>query len=142
MVSWQRLSACFQENMMRLNLKMLGALVAGIAIGAGTIDTLRAQSKAPIYVVTDFADVMDPTAFAAASKGVPSALQAAGAKLLVRTDGAVALDGTAPKRFAIFQFESVEKAKAWYASDAMKETQDARAKLTKSRTFLVEGVAN
>jgi uncharacterized protein (DUF1330 family) len=128
--------------MMRNKLKTLGTLVAGIAIGAGAIDTLRAQTKAPVYVVTDFTEVMDPTAFAAASKGVPAALQAAGAKLLVRTDGAVALDGTAPKRFAIFQFESAEKAKAWYAGDAMKETQDARAKLTKSRTFLVEGMPN
>jgi uncharacterized protein (DUF1330 family) len=127
---------------MHLIFKTLGVLAAGIAIGAGAVGTLSAQGKGPIYVVTDFAEVMDPTAFAAASKGVPAALQAAGAKLLVRTDGAVALDGTAPKRFAIFQFESVEKAKAWYSGDAMKDTQEARAKLTKSRTFIVEGVAN
>jgi uncharacterized protein (DUF1330 family) len=49
---------------------------------------------------------------------------------------------TAPKRFVIIGFESVDKAKAWDASPAQKEVNDIRMKNTKSRSFIaaVEGM--
>jgi uncharacterized protein (DUF1330 family) len=118
------------------------SVLAGVAVGATAVGTLRAQGKGPVYVVTDFSEVTDAAGFAAASKGVPAAIAAGGGKVLARTDSVTALDGAGSKRIAIFAFDSVEKAKAWYASDAMKEAQAGRAKFTKSRTLVFEGLPN
>ena len=64
-------------------------------------------------------------------------------KLVARSDAVTALDtSTPPKRLAIFSFESADKARAWLRSDAMKESEAARAKLTKSGVYMVEGMAN
>jgi uncharacterized protein (DUF1330 family) len=127
---------------MRTLLKTAVVLSVGAIIGATAGNQLHAQDKGPGYVITDFTEITDPAAFAAGIGGVPAAIAAQGGKILVRTDAAVALDGTPPKRFAIFAFDSVEKAKAWVASDAMKVGQDARLKNTTSRSFIVEGLPN
>ena len=121
---------------------LAGAVLAGIAIGATAVGGLKAQGKGPVYVITDFSEITDAAAFAAGSKGVAASIAAGGGKRLVRTESPVALDGTVPKIFSISQFESVEKAKAWYASDAMKDAHASRSKNTKSRSFIVEGMPN
>ena len=118
------------------------SVLAGVAIGATAVGSLKAQGKGPVYVVTDFAEVTDAAGFAEAAKGVPAALAAGGGKVLARTDTVTALDGSPSKRIAIFAFDSVEKAKAWYSSDAMKDAQAGRAKFTKSRTLVFEGLPN
>ena len=126
---------------MTSRLTIAAAVLAGAAIGATAVGGLKAQGKPPVYVVAVFSEMNDLAAFAAASKGVPGAIQAAGGKLLARSDSVAALDGaTPPKRIAIFQFESSDKAKEWIKSDGMKETEAARAKHTKSGVFLIDGM--
>jgi uncharacterized protein (DUF1330 family) len=64
------------------------------------------------------------------------------AHYVVRTDKITAFDGTAPKRFVVIGFDSVEKAEAWNNSAAQAAINALRAKTTKSRSFVVESLAN
>jgi len=51
---------------------------------------------------------------------------------VIRTDRATPLDGSPSKRFVL----------AWYDTPDVKEINAVRAKTTKSRAFIVEGLAN
>ena len=68
----------------------------------------------------------------------PTAMQ--GGRYLTRTDKITALDGTPPKRMIIIAFDSPEKAQAWNNSADQKKVNEVRAKSTKSRSFIVEGM--
>ena len=57
----------------------------------------------------------------------------------MRTEKITALDGTPPQRFILIAFDSVDTAKAWRASPAMKEIWAIEEKTSKSRIFFVEG---
>ena len=119
------------------------ALVIAIGLGLGAIASrgLAAQNKRTVYVVTDVNEITDADGFKALVKMGPSSIvevKYADGRYLARTENIIALDGTAPKAFAIIAFDSVEKAKAY--SDNMKETTAMRIKATKSRSFIVEGL--
>jgi uncharacterized protein (DUF1330 family) len=103
---------------------------------------LHAQIKTPAYVVIDISETMDADAYIkAVSAAEPNATQSAGGRFIVRTNTAAALDGAPPNRFIIIAFHDAEKAKAWYGSPAIKEVNATSLKVTKSRAFLVEGLA-
>ena len=120
------------------------SMLAGVALGAIVVQGLHAQAKPPVYYVGDISDVTDPEGYKAV--GGRSAASAAallkdfGGHYISRTDSITALDGTAPKRFIIIRFDSVEKAKGWYNSAEMKKVNEIRMKTTKSRSFIVEGM--
>jgi len=63
-----------------------------------------------------------------------------GGHYIARTDKITALDGTAPERFIVYAFDSVEKAQAFNNSSYMKEVNTIRGKTTQARSFIVEGV--
>ena len=118
----------------------LGLLIAGIAIGAVTAGGLRAQDKEPgAYVIIDIAQITDRDSFM--RQLLPKAEPAVadyGGKFLARTEAITRLDGARPLRYVLIAFDSVDKAKSWYASPAWKEVDDMRKELTKSRIFVVE----
>jgi uncharacterized protein (DUF1330 family) len=123
------------------NYKLAISLVAGVAVGAAVIQGLHAQGAPPAYVVVDISDFTDPEGFKAIPpKSSPETLTPFGGKYVIRTEKITALDGTAPKRFVVIAFDSVEKAKAWKASASTKEVDVIRDKTTKSSQFLVEGM--
>jgi len=49
------------------------------------------------------------------------------------------LDGTPPKRLVVLAFDSMDKAKAWHASEGMKQVDDIRMSSTNSRQFIADG---
>jgi uncharacterized protein (DUF1330 family) len=119
------------------------ALVVAIGLGLGAIASrgLAAQGKRTVYVVIDVNEITDADGFKALVKMGPSSIvevKDEDGRYLARTENITALDGTAPKAFAIIAFDSVEKAKAYY--DNMKQTTAMRIKATKSRSFIVEGL--
>lgn len=116
------------------------AIMSGAAIGAGAINGLHAQSKPHIYVVVEVDEVTNPDANTQLlHKGqARDAAAAFGGSFVVRTENITPLDGHAPKRFLLIAFDSVEKAKAWDASPAMKDVNEARIQFTKSRSFIVD----
>jgi uncharacterized protein (DUF1330 family) len=118
------------------------ALLSALGVGVASLGRLHAQARTPAFVVIDISETMDADAYIkAVSAAEPNATQSAGGRFIVRTNSAVALDGPPPNRFIIVAFDDAEKAKAWYGSPAIKEVNATRLKLTKSRAFVVEGLA-
>jgi uncharacterized protein (DUF1330 family) len=116
-------------------------LLAGIGIGAATVQGLHAQAKPSAYVITEV-EIINPEAFKEFAPKVAEANRAAGGKYLARGEKIVALDGQPPKRVTLTVFESVEKAQAARTSAAWKELTPLREKATKTRSYIVEGLTN
>ena len=117
------------------------SVVAGIAIGVAASQTLRAQAKPPGFIVAEI-DVSNVEGYT--KEFLPKAgpaLDAAGAKFLVRGGKNETIDGAPPsKRVIISQFESLEKAVAAYNSPAYTEARKIGNQYAKFRIFAVEGV--
>ena len=117
------------------------ALLAGAAIGAVAVQGLHAQTKAPIYVVTE-TDITDLDAYQKEYVPVVQAtIKAAGGRLIAAGQNIVALEGPPPgTRVAINQFDSLEAVKAWRASADYKAARKIGDKYAKFRTFAIEGL--
>ena len=119
------------------------AMLAGTAIGAGAINGLNAQGKAPgAYAVIEISEVTNADEYKKMGAIGGPAATAGGGHFVVRTDKVTATDGDPPKRVVIIGFDSMDKLKAWNASAAQKEVDALRLKTTKSRQFFVEGFSN
>jgi uncharacterized protein (DUF1330 family) len=127
---------------MKSHYKITMTLIAGAAIGAAAVQGLHAQANPPAYVVVAIRSITDPASYKTVIEKAPAIIEAAGGEFVVRTDKITSLDGTPPKRFVMFSFDSVEQAQAWYNSAANKELNAIRAKSSDSLAFIVEGVAN
>jgi len=118
------------------------AVLAGIAIGATSVGTLNAQSKAKGYAVVEI-DVTNEEPYL--KEYAPTAgkvLTDAGGKYLARGGKAVGIDGDPPKkRVVILEFENVEKAQAAFTSSPYREGRKTGDKYAKFRVYAVEGVS-
>ena len=117
------------------------ALLAGAAIGVVAVQGLHAQTKAPVYVVTE-TDITDLDAYQKEYVPVVQAtIKAAGGRLIAAGQNIVALEGPPPgTRVAINQFDSLEAVKAWRASADYKAARKIGDKYAKFRTFAIEGL--
>ena len=121
--------------------KMVLALVAGAALGAAAVQGLHAQAKPKAYLVTE-TEVLDRAALDTYLPQVRQAAKPAGGNIdfIPPGENIVALVGTAPKRIGISEWESMEKAQAWFKSperQALAAQRDKAQKVT--RQFIVEG---
>ena len=117
------------------------AVLAGIGIGAVAVQTLHAQAKPKAYTVSEL-EMLDAAANAAFVPLVQAAQKAAGGRAF-RTGGGkiVAMEGAAPKRVAITEWDSLEQAEAFYKSTAWKDLTPQREKAVKAiRRYAVETV--
>jgi uncharacterized protein (DUF1330 family) len=115
------------------------SMLAGIALGAAAIQGLHAQAKPKAYSVSEL-ETLDATANAAFVSRVQAAQQTAGGRNL-RTGGGkvVALEGTAPKRVAITEWDSLAQAQAFYKSKAWNDLAPERDKALRTiRRYVVE----
>ncbi|MGB6349530.1 MAG: DUF1330 domain-containing protein [Pseudolabrys sp.] len=128
---------------MKTKYKLAIAFVVGSTIAAPAIQDLHAQAKPHAYVVIPIRSIKDAAAFKAGvvDKTMPAEVAKAGGHYVVRTQKVMGLDGKAPERFVIIEFDSIEKAQAWYNSPAQKDINAARDKSTDSLAFIVEGAA-
>jgi uncharacterized protein (DUF1330 family) len=124
---------------MNTTYKVALGVLAGAALGAAAVQGLHAQAKPKAYIVTE-SEVHDTAALAAYSPQAQSAVKAAGGLPgLVASGKIIALVGDPPKRFGVSEWESVEKAQAWYNSAERKALTPAREKAFKvTRQFIVE----
>ena len=129
---------------MRINYRLASMLVTSVALGAAAVTGLRAQIKTPVYVVIDIGETLDAAAFAkAASVASPQELISVGGRYLVRSTTPAVLDGSAPpSRFVLHSFDSDAQPKAWWNLPSTRQVTSVRLKVTKSRSFEVEGLAN
>jgi uncharacterized protein (DUF1330 family) len=125
---------------MRANYKLALTLLAGAILGAATIHEINAQGKPLAYVVVDIADMTDAQLYRTLIPKALDAISAFKGRYVIRTEKITSLDGTAPKRFVVIAFDSVETAKAWSNSAPQKEIDSIRTQSSKSRSFIVEGM--
>jgi uncharacterized protein (DUF1330 family) len=121
--------------------KIAIALVAGVAIGAIAVQGLHAQAKPKAYVISEL-EPLDAAVIAGYVPKVLAAQKAAGARPLGTAGGKiVALEGTAPKRVAVTEFDNLEKAEAFYKSQAWTDLAAERNKAVKTiKRYAVEVV--
>ena len=117
------------------------ALLAGAAIGAVAVQGLHAESKAPVYVVTE-TDISDLDAFQKEYLPVVQpTIRAAGGRRVAAGQNIVVLEGPSPgTRVAINEFDSLEAVQAWRASADYKAARKIGDKYAKFRAFAVEGI--
>lgn len=129
---------------MNVMYRATGVLAVAAALGVVVVGALHAQTKPHVYAVIDISETMDVDAYIkAVSAAEPRATESMGGRFVIRTNKPIPLDGGAPpNRFVVISFDSEEQAKAWYSSQAIKDVNTVRMKATKSRAFLVEGLAN
>jgi uncharacterized protein (DUF1330 family) len=111
-----------------------GMLLIGLAVAA------QAQGKPPGYVVAEL-DITDPAVFANeyASK-LQATLDPFGGRTIVRGKP-IAVEGEPPKTFVVIEFESADKARAWFDSPAYIALKPARERSAKTKAYIVEGVS-
>jgi uncharacterized protein (DUF1330 family) len=119
-------------------------MLCAVALGTTIVTGVKVQKKPPVYVVIDISETMNADAYIKAVKAAePKATQAAEGRFVIRTNKTISLDGpAAPDRFVVIAFDSEEQAKAWHNSQAIKEVNAVRMKTTKSRSFIVDGLAD
>jgi len=120
------------------------AAVAGIAVGAGAVTALKAQSTPKGYVVTELDVTGNMETF---QKDYGAHVQATvdpfGGRYLVRGGRSVGIEGEPPRsRVVISVFDSFEKARAWRDSPEYKKIYPVREREAKSRMYVVEGLPN
>jgi len=118
-------------------------MLTGFALGAVAVQGLHAQSKAPVYQVTEI-DVLNQADYVKDfAPRAQAAIKAAGGRFLAAGGKVTPLEGEPPKaRVVVIAWDSAEQAQAYRNSASFKELMPIRDKLAKFRAFLVEGLAN
>ena len=133
---------------MKTNYKLAVALVTGAAIGGAVTQSLHAQAKPPIYLVTEIT-VTDPDAYR--KEFVPKAqanIKAANVReiALGGFGGAgpqvTAVEGEPPKRAVIQVFDSLEKMKAFREGADYTAAKKIGDKYATYRSYAVDGVTH
>jgi uncharacterized protein (DUF1330 family) len=128
---------------MKANLKLGLAVLAGILIGVASARAIHAQQvkTGPGYVIAEV-EVTDLPTLQKYGAKAPQIVASYGGHYVVRGGKVQGLEGEAPKGYVVvIGFDSVEKAREWYDSPEYKAIRPFRQSATKSRLFLVEGVA-
>jgi uncharacterized protein (DUF1330 family) len=92
------------------------------------------------YLIVNI-DVHDPVKYEEYKRLVAPTLAAYGARYLARGGAAETLEGDwQVKRVVVLEFESVERAKAWWSSIEYSEAKALRQKITDTQMIVVEGL--
>jgi uncharacterized protein (DUF1330 family) len=117
------------------------AMTASFVLGGLAVQGLHAQAKPPGYYVAEIT-VKDQDAYM--KEFVPPAtksLQERGGKFVIRGGKTMSMQGAPPApRVVVLQFDSMDKAEAWWNSSAQKAAQAIGDKYATFRAYIVEGV--
>jgi len=94
---------------------------------------------APIYVIVDIDEVTQADDLENMLQKIQGILTPFNGRVIVDSPSVTSVDGTVPARFVVIEFDNVEKAKEWAASNDGKEFEAVRHRATKSREFMVPG---
>jgi len=121
------------------------AILAGVGLGAIAVQGLHAQSKPPVYLITEI-DVNDPENYAKefAPKAQAIIRNSGGRFVVIGGVAGVgakpvhAFDGTPPKRITIQAWESMDALRAWYEGADYQEALKIGRKYATFRRYGVE----
>jgi uncharacterized protein (DUF1330 family) len=124
---------------MNMKSKFALAIVVGVALGAAAVQGLHAQAKPKAYTVTEL-QTLDPKLAGDVAERISKAQVAAGGHNFKTGGGKVAaMEGSAPQRVAITEWDSLEKAEAFFKSKAWTDIAPDRDKALKTiRRYAVE----
>jgi uncharacterized protein (DUF1330 family) len=92
------------------------------------------------YVIADLT-ITDPQGFEEYRQMVPATIAKYGGKYVVRGGSMEALEGEwQPKRLVVIEFESVKRAKQWWACEEYREAKAIRQRTAHTNLLIVEGV--
>jgi len=87
-------------------------------------------------------NVTDPERYSEYVKAVPATIAKYGGRFLTRGGRVEVLEGSyTPRRFVIVEFDSIERARAWWESDDYKGPMELRRSASVADIILVEGIA-
>ena len=93
------------------------------------------------YVIVDIV-VEDPDRYEEYKTGSTAALAAYGGKFLVRGGETSTLEGDwIPNRMVVLEFESAERARAWWESEEYAAPKALRQAIAKTQMVLVQGAS-
>ena len=117
------------------------ALAFAFTTGMTAIRGLRARTTTlPVYVVVEIDEITDANGFEALRQTASATdveVQFEDCRYFARTVNVTAVDGSAPKFFAFIAFDNMKKAETFI--DSVKKITALRTRVTKSRSFIVEG---
>lgn len=116
------------------------SMIAGAALGAGAVQTLKAQAKPPVFQIT-FQEVSNPEALS--KEFVPMARAAVkqyGGRLIA-SGPPVSIEGAVPKgRVVVNQWDSIDQLKKWHDSPENQAARQIGDKYATFQTFAVDGL--
>ena len=116
------------------------AVLVGFACGTAAIHAVNAQGKAAAYTVAEV-EVTDPTTFQKYAEATRSSIPAAGGRIIARGGKTFVINGPVPKQIVLIQWDSLERAQAFFESEAYRQLVPIRDKGANFRAFVIEGVA-
>ena len=126
---------------MKIQYALPVAVIIGLGFGTLAIRGIHARTTMPpVYVVVEIDEITDANGFEALRQTADAAaveVQSEDGRYFARTENVTALDGSAPKFFALMAFDNMTKAKTF--NDSMKKITALRTRVAKSRSFIVEG---
>jgi uncharacterized protein (DUF1330 family) len=94
----------------------------------------------PAYVIVE-TDIHDPEQYEQYKAASPGAVAAGGGRFVVRGGELAVLEGDwNPSRLVVLEFEDLDAAKEWYASDQYQEVMKLRAGAARLNMVAVQGV--
>jgi uncharacterized protein (DUF1330 family) len=95
----------------------------------------------PAYVIASVTEAHDDEALADYRRRNTAAVEAAGGRFVVRGGPVEVLEGDwEPLRIVVMEFDDVDAARGWYASDAYQEAIPIRQGASTTGIVIVEGV--
>ena len=92
------------------------------------------------YVIAD-GRVEDPAQYEDYKRMVPATIAAYGGRFIARGGRTEVLEGEwRPNRVVIIEFESVERAKEWWASEEYRAARELRQRTSTGSLIVVEGL--
>jgi uncharacterized protein (DUF1330 family) len=124
---------------MRSNLRLVAAAVIGL-IGAAAVQAQGTPANKPrAFYISEFV-VKDREGIKPYSAQVESTFLPFGGRYIVRGGKITALEGEGPEGgMVVIEFDSVDKARAWYDSPAYRKLMPIRHRTATSRVYIVEG---
>jgi uncharacterized protein (DUF1330 family) len=118
------------------------ALFSGIGIGVAAVQSLQAQSRPPVYYVSEN-EVTNPEGYMKEYGSRQAELiKQNGGRYLVAGGKTTSFEGAPPaSRIVIIAWDSMDKLQGWRSSAAYKELRAIGDKYAKFRGYAVEGVS-
>jgi uncharacterized protein (DUF1330 family) len=94
----------------------------------------------PAYVIVE-TDITDPVQYEQYKAASPGAVAAGGGRFVARGGELAVLEGDwQPSRLVVLEFEDLEAAKRWYASDRYQEAKRLRDGAARLNVVAVQGL--